>query len=471
MGKLTRRQLSATVAPAVLRAQPAKRPNLLFLLSDDHTAEFTGCYGNTTIRTPNLDRFASEGIRFDRMFTTAPQCVPSRVSLMTGISPVAARMGRFSAPLPANVPALPDFLRKAGYYTGVCRRNHHLDGSPNGPVSGPIYKKHGLATMRNRFDFLNVDRRRELTGPIAEEFFSKRPQGKPFFLWVNFEDPHHPWDRDALTPPHDRKTLRVPKFLPDLPGVREDLGRYYDEIGRMDSEFQTVLDILQRTGEAENTLVVFMGDNGCPFPHGKGTLYDPGIHVPCMARWPGVIQPGRSSSALLSGEDLTPTFLEAAGVPVPESMSGVSFRALLDGSRMKTRDRIFAARLTHGGRPFKEGTTTHTFDLSRAVRNDRFKLIYNCTPQMRYSPVDSYTERSWIEMGEEHYWGRLPAAMDKAYYGARPVMELYDLEADPVEMSNLAGRPGLAAVQRELTVAMQEKMILDWDFLPLPLNE
>ncbi len=380
-------------------------------------------------------------------------------------------MGRFSAPLPANVPALPDYLRKAGYYTGVCRRNHHLDGSPGGRVSGSIFEKHGLATMRSRFDFLNVERRREMTGPLVEEFFSKRPEGKPFFLWVNFEDPHYPWDRDALTPPHEKKSIRVPKFLPDLPGVREDLGRYYDEIGRMDSEFQTVLNILAKKGEAENTLVVFMGDNGFPFPHGKGTLYDPGLNVPCIARWPGIVKPGGVSDALLSGEDLTPTLMEAAGIPVPQSMSGVSFKPLLDGSKAKSRDRVFGARLTHGSRPFKEGTTTHTFDLSRMVRNDRYKLIYNCTPQMKYSPVDSYTERSWLEMTDEQNWGRLPAAMGRAYFGQRPVMELYDLASDPIEMNNLAGRAELAEVERELTVALQEKMILDWDFLPLPLNE
>jgi arylsulfatase A-like enzyme len=239
----------------------------------------------------------------------------------------------------------------------------------------------------------------------------------------------------------------------------------------MDGEFQTVLDILDRRGFADNTLVLFMGDNGFAFPHGKGSLYDPGLNVPCLARWPGRIRPGSVSSELLSGEDVGPALLEAAGLPVPKAMSGESFLSVLRGESGPRREHVFAARLTHGSRPFKEGTTAHTFDLSRSVRSAHYKLIYNCTPHMRYSPVDSYTERSWLEMTDEHLWGRLDPKFDRTYFGARPVMELYDLQEDPAELRNLAGRPELASIERRLTEALQEKMILDWDFLPLPLNE
>jgi arylsulfatase A-like enzyme len=295
--------------------------------------------------------------------------------------------------------------------------------------------------------------------------------GRPFFLWVNFNDPHHPWDANAIPKPHDRARLPIPRYLPDLPGIREDLGRYYDEVARMDGEFQTVLDILARRGFADNTFVLFMGDNGAAIPHGKGTLYDPGLHVPCLARWPGRIRPGSASDALVSGEDLGPTFLEAAGLRPPAVMSGRSFLPVLRGDARAAREHVFAARLTHGNRPFKEGTTTHTFDLSRMARDARYKLIYNCTPQMKYSPVDSYTERGWLEMVDEHLWGRLDPAFDRAYFGARPVLELYDTQSDPAELHNLAGARELASVERRLLEAMQEKMILDWDFLPLPLNE
>jgi len=471
--KLTRRQMGATIAPALLKAQPAagasQRPNIVMILSDDHTAEFTGCYGNPVIQTPNLDRFASQGMRMTSMFTAAPQCVPSRTGFLTGRSPVAVRMGRFTSPLPADVRTLPEYLREVGYYTGICRRTYHLDGAPMGKVSKPIYEKHGLQTFHRRVDYLDISPPGQTVKKVTE-FLDRQPAGRPFFLWVNFNDPHHPWDTNAIPNPHDRARLPIPGYLPDLPGVREDLGRYYDEVARMDGEFQSVLDILEQRGLTEKSLVLFMGDNGAAIPHGKGTLYDPGLNVPCLVRWPQRIRPG-VSRALASGEDVTPTLLEAAGLSVPHEMSGKSLLPVLTGQRESVRQHVFSARLTHGSRPFKEGTTTHTFDLSRMVRTQHHKLIYNCTPHMQYSPVDSYKERSWLEMAEEHYWGRLRPAFDRTYFGARPVLELYDLGNDPAELSNLAGRPELAQVERQLLEALQEKMILDWDFLPLPLAE
>jgi arylsulfatase A-like enzyme len=470
---LSRRQLlaSAAAAPASLaQRSQAGKPNILLLVSDDHTAEFTGCYGNPTIRTPNLDKFASQGMLCEKMFTAAPQCVPSRASFMTGISPVAARMSRFSAALPREIKALPEYLREAGYFTGIAGRNHHLDGSPNGKVSGPIYQRHNLSTFKDRVDFLDVSEPPQYLNRI-NAFFDQRPESKPFFLWFNFRDPHYPWDSNAIAQPHDPARIRVPDYLPDLKGVRSDLRRYYDEIARLDEDFGKIMSVLEKRGLTENTLVLFIGDNGIPMPHGKGTLYDPGLHVPCIARWPGRIQPDSRGRELLSGEDLTPTFLEAAGLSTPESMSGRSFLSMLTGRAGNPREYIFGARVTHGNRPFKEGTTTHTFDLSRCVRSDRYKLIYNYTPQQQYSPVDSYNDPGWVEMVDEHMWGRLPSKFDRAYFAARPVIELYDLQADPIEFNNIAGKPELAQIQRQLTEKLQEKMILDWDYLPLPLNE
>jgi arylsulfatase A-like enzyme len=320
-------------------------------------------------------------------------------------------------------------------------------------------------------DFLDISDDVPRTLSKIDEFFTRRPDGKSFFLWVNFRDPHHVWDDGALKPGHDAATLRVPGYLPDLPGVREDLRRYYDEIGRLDQDFQKVLDAIEKRAGGEDTLILFLGDNGFPMPHGKGSLYDPGLHVPALARWKGLIAPGSASRALVSGEDVTPMFLEAAGVRIPQEMSGQSFLGLLTGRTQSHREQVFAQRLVHGNRPMQEATTTHSFDLSRMVREARYKLIYNCTPQMQYSPVDSYTERSWLEMTDEHLWGRLDPRFDRAYYRPRPVLELYDLEQDPNEFENLAGKPELREVQRRLTVKLQEKMILDQDYLPLPLNE
>jgi arylsulfatase A-like enzyme len=463
----------AAACLAALPAPAASSFNLLLILSDDHSVPFMGAYGDRVIRTPNLDRFAAQGMRFDRAFTAAPQCVPSRAALMTGRSPVAVRMGRFSSPLPPDVVTLPELLRARGYFTGICRRIFHLDGPGKvGPVTGPIFEKHNLLTFDRRVDFLDWGSPRAQTVAKVNEFFGKCPKGKPFFLWISFNDPHHPWDRNAIPQPHDPKKLVLPPYLPDLPGVREDLARYCDEVARMDEEFQWVMDILEQRGVVGNTLVAFMGDNGLAFPHGKGSLYDPGLNVPLMVRWPGKVKPGSSSTELISGEDLAPTMLEAAGLPVPKEMSGRSFLGLLRGESYQGRPYIFAARLVHGNSAYTPTTKANTFDLSRSVRSKSFKLIYNCTPQQIYAPVDSANDRSWKEIVAAHDAGTLAPVFERAYFTQpRPVIELFDLEKDPAELNNLGGRPEFAAVERELKIALQEKMILDYDFLPLPLNE
>lgn len=465
---MTRRELLGTAALLPAAAQ-ARRPNILLVLSDDHSYPYLGCYGGP-VRTPNLDRFAGEGLRCDRMFTAAPQCVPSRAAIMSGRMPVAIRMGRFSSPLPPDVVTFPELLRQAGYFTGVCRRNYHLDGPGRAGNSQPVFDKHNLQTFAPRLDWVDRNSPRAQTAAKMNEFFDKKPAEKPFFLWVNFNDPHHVWDANAIPDPYDPKTLPLPKHFPDLPGLREDFAKYLGEITRADDEFKTVLDVLARRGFADNTIVLFMGDNGMALPHGKGSLYDPGLNVPFLVRWPGVVKPGRATTELLSGEDIAPTMLDAAGLTPPKQMSGRSFLPLLQGRMYESRRYIFGQRGPHGNSPMTPTTRSSTFDLSRCVRTPRWKLIYNCTPHMEYSPVDSANDPGWKQMKAAHAAGTLPPAIDRAYFTLpRPVLELFDLDNDPSELNNLAGKPEHAAIQDELLRALQEKMILDYDFLPLPL--
>src|SRR5215831_15531508 len=144
-------------APAIVSAQARRPPNILFVLSDDHSYPYLGIYGADWMSTPNLDQFAREGMLFERAFTAAPQCVPSRTAIMSGRSPVAARMGRFSSPLPADIPVVPELLRTRGYYTGVCGRYFHLDGVVNPvPTTSNVYDAHGLRTWKRRVDFLDI---------------------------------------------------------------------------------------------------------------------------------------------------------------------------------------------------------------------------------------------------------------------------------------------------------------------------
>ena len=457
----------ATPAPA--EPAPGARPNILLLLSDDHSVPDLGCYGNTSLTTPNIDAFAAQSMRFTHMFTAAPQCVPSRASLLTGISPVAARMTRFTSPLPPDVVTLPELLKnEAGYYTGVCRRSHHLDTFNIGPVTNALLKKHDLLTFGRRLDFTNVDNRRQNTRAIVREFLDKVPKGRPWFLWFNFNDPHQPWNADPSR--IDKSKIKLPAELPDLPAVRSDLARHYACIERMDEEFQWVLDILKQRGLDENTLVIFMGDNGYSMPRGKGMLHDPGLRVPLIVRWPGRTRPNTVSDALLSGEDLAPTLLAAAGVPVPARMTGRSFAPLLQGKPYSPNKYIFATRGTHGKRPLTEAISAVTFDCSRAVRSARYKLIYNATPHMPLQPPDAVvaSEPCWREIIAAHKAGTLGEPYETLYFKQRPIMEFYDLQADPRELNNLSGNPEYAPIETAHRHALIEKMLLDYDYLPLP---
>jgi arylsulfatase A-like enzyme len=470
--------LAAALSLPITPSQAAAKPNILFLLSDDHSYPYLSCYGNPDVRTPNLDRLAAEGMRFDRMFVSCPQCVPSRAALMTGRSPVAVRMVRFTSPLPSDVRALPDLLReKAGYFTGVAGRSYHLDGPASGsqraaPELGRVMDEHKLRTFTNRVDYVEKGGGMQGFGGKLAAFLDKAPAGKPWFFWLGFSDPHHAWTtqgkRGALAP----KKLTLPPHLPDLPGVRGDLARYLAEIEHLDDDVQSVLGTLKARGLAENTLVVFMGDNGMALPHGKGALHDPGINVPLLVRWPGVLKPGQTTRALISGEDFAPTMLEAAGVAPPKEMSGVSFLKLLRGEPFKPRQFIFAERGPHGGDGgMKPDVLASTFDLARCARSDRFKLIYNCTPHGAVAPVDSQRDPGWQEMLAANAAGKLTPQFVKAYFTApRPTFELYDLDADPGELNNLAGDPKYQDVELALKRALTEKMVLDWDFLPAPLK-
>jgi len=445
------------------------RPNLLFLLSDDHSYPYLSTYGDPNVKTPVLDQLAAEGMKFRRFFTGAPQCVPSRACYMTGRSAVAARMTRFSAPLPKDEITLPELLReKGGYHTGICGRSFHLDGSAKvGAAAARVFDEHDLKTFADRVDFLNTCSDPEVAGQVAK-FLDERPQEKPFFLWANFSDPHHAWNAPAEFRP-DPASLKLPAHWPDLPGMREQLADYFAEINRVDRTVGEVLAELEKRGLKDNTLVVFAGDNGGALPHGKGSLYDPGSNVPFVVRWPGVVKPGGESQVLVSGEDFAPTLLEAAGLEAGPKMSGISIVPLLKGEAFTPRKHLVVERGPHGSAPVTANMTSAGYDLGRAVRSDRYKLIYNCTPWIPYSPVDSAGGAGWTQIQDAHALGKLAPGVSATYFTTpRPVYELYDLEADPSELDNLSGKAEFVRVEKELREALAEKMILDWDYLPLP---
>jgi N-sulfoglucosamine sulfohydrolase len=467
--RISRRGLLSSAAVAAASraaAQSGNRPNILLVLSDDHSAPHVGCYHNPDIRTPNLDRFAAQGMRFDRAYVTCPQCVPSRASIMTGRSPVGIQMTRFSAPLPMDVRTYPEALRAQGYYTGVGGRTYHMDGAERAEVSTQVFDKYNLRTFKRRVDFVKQGARQQMI-PHLTEFLDQAPKGRPFFMQLCSNDPHRPLDRNAIPQPHDPARLKLPAHYPDTKLVREDFARYYDEIARFDSDFGQVLKVLDERGLAQNTIVAFMGDNGASQLRGKGTLYEFGVHVPLLVRWPGKVKPGGATRELVSGEDLGPTFLEAAGVAPPKEMTGRSFLRVLRGESHAGRKYVFAERGAHGsGLP----GMSNNFDLARVVIGPRYKLIYNAIPSIPYEPVDFRGDAFWKELVGMNAAGKLSAEHARVYFSpTRPLFELYDLERDPREFENLAGRKEAAEIERELKAALHEWMILERDFLPLPV--
>lgn len=412
-------------------------PNFVFLISDDHSAADLGCYGNSSIHTPNLDRLAREGMRFENAFPTSPQCSPSRSSILAGRSPHAIGTSRLHSPMPARQETIIELLTSAGYVLGAYRKVHQ----------GEEFQK--------RWNFV---------GDAKESFaafFEKRPKDRPFYLHVGFTDPHRPYQRGAFSPPHDPDKVMVPGFLPDTPKVREELALYYDEIARMDRECGELLQLLERQGLVENTLVIFTADNGMPFPGAKGTLYEAGVRVPLIARWPGKIKPGQLNPELVSLIDLPVTWLEAAGLDIPAYAEGHSLVGAFLGGSHHPRQVVFFERNWHDN-----------LDLIRGVRTDRYKLIQNYKPELPYRPIfDVLESPTWENILQLKQARKLTSQDEQRFFHApRPQVELYDLQNDPGENTNLAQDPAHQQTLQKLQQLLSRWMSDTNDFLPPPVG-
>lgn len=430
---LTRRTLLQTsAAPALALQAGSQPPNILFLISDDHTWTDLGCYGNRAIRTPNLDRLAERGVRFDHSYVASPQCSPNRSAIFTGCTPHTTNTSRLHTPMPPWEWTFLDALKQRGYHLGAYRKVHQ-----------------GKA-FDSKWDFQAGAKEPFTT------FFDKRPKDRPFFLHMGFTDPHRPYRRGAVSPPHEAKDVIVPPFLPDTPEVREDLAMYYDYTARMDRECGELFDLLDRHKVADNTLIIFVGDNGMAFPRAKGTLYDPGIRVPMLACWPGRTKPGSASQELIPHTDFAPTLCELAGAPVPAKVQGRSFAPLLTGRTYKPHEAVFSERNWHDN-----------FDPIRSIRTARHKLIFNAAPNFPYRPAldiaDGLSWKSLLAMA-----GRRPMKPEHRlmFEPNRPVLELYDLVKDPNEFHNLAASSAHHDLLEDMKSKLGRWMEQTYDFLP-----
>lgn len=437
MASVAASSMLAASLPDIDAAGRKSRPNFVFMISDDQSYSGATCNGNPAVHTPNIDRLSREGMRFERAFAPSPSCSPSRSAILTGQPPHETGTSRFRSPMPPGQKTVLEYLKSANYYTGAFK------------------KVHQGAAFWNRWDFQGLHK------PV-HTFFDARPKERPFYLHIGYHDPHRPYLPGERYPEkNSRASITVPNFLPDTPAVRKDISHYYEAIERLDVNVGKLLELLKKYELAENTLVIFTSDQGMAFPGAKGTLYDPGLHVPLIARWPWKIKPGQVSSDLVSLEDLAPTWVEAAGIPVPAAMDGKSFLQLLLGTSFEPREAVYAERNFH----------TH-LDLQRSVRTRDYKLIQNYLPDVPYQPLsDIARSPSWRSIESLEHQRRLSPALSQRYFEMpRPQEEFYDLRNDPDEMNNLASDPKYKTALLHLQELLSRWMIGTHDFLPPPIQ-
>ncbi|MBI1357841.1 MAG: sulfatase-like hydrolase/transferase [Acidobacteria bacterium] len=459
----------AAAAPA------ADRPNILLILSDDHSVPHLGAYGCRDCKrfdiTPNLDRLAAEGMRFDRAYTAAPQCAPSRISIFTGRSPVGIGVTRFAQPARPDVPFFTDVLRANGYWAGLDGRHQHLDGRiSDAEHIQEALRQAGMRSLDQRFDHFvrSASTKGANLAKVGEKFsaiLDEVPAGKPFFLYFGFNQPHRAFGDDHEN--IDPAALELPPDWPDLPEVRVDYARFLDEVRDLDAGFGLIDQELERRGIKDDTLLIFMGDNGESLLRGKGSLWDRGTHVPLLVRWPGKIRAGSVTDAMVSGIDLGATMLAAAGLEPPNGAEGLSFLPALLGEPFPGREYVFAERGWHAG-PI---TRTDGLDLSRSITSRRYRFIYNALPERTYTPVDMPDKEAWLAVQAAHRDGKLSSLHERLFFqNPRPLVELYDLQEDPYELRNLAGDDSLKLIEHQLQVELERWMILENDYLPLPTH-
>lgn len=434
---------SGSSSAASQGSQPSPpRPNIVWISNEDMSPHL-GAYGDALARTPVLDRLAKESIRFTRAFTTAPVCAPSRAAIITGMyqnaigaqhmrtteDRVPELPGPYLAVPPFYVKAFPEYLRAAGYYTSNRAKTDYQFGEPF-----TIWDDLGQnAHWRNRTD-------------RSQPFFSV------FNLLVTHESQIFPSSPARKGKPlvTDPAKVQVPPYYPDTPVVREELARMYDNIADMDSQVGEILQQLERDGLAASTIVFYWSDHGDGGPRAKRSLYDSGLRVPLMIRWPkalgSTVTPGSVSDDLVSFIDLAPTVLALAGVDIPTHLQG---RVLVGPKATPAPPFVFAAR----------DRMDIEYDMMRSARDARFLYIRNFEPELPYAGHIIYRNQSaimqeWLRLQAER---KLTGPAALWMRTSRPAEELFDTTADPHQIRNLAADPAQHA-----TIERMRQAVADW---------
>jgi len=413
-------------------AGDSPRPNILWISAEDISPTL-GCYGDKYATTPQLDKFAASGVRYDRAFTHAPVCAPARSGIITGMYPgsIGTTWMRCKGVPPADARCFTEYLRAAGYF---CTNRSKTD--------------YQFAPPGSAWDICG-----------GGGHWRRRPEkDQPFFAVINLGVTHESSTR-VWTPgkqAHDPGRAPLPPYYPDTPVVRQNIACYYDKMTQLDGQVRRILDELEADGLTGSTIVWFWGDHGWGLTRGKRWVYDSGMRVPLMVRvppklrkWAGCgeaesVSPGTACGELVSFIDFAPTMLSLAGIPIPKHMQGQAF---LGPQKADPREHVFCAR----------DRMDETLDCIRAVRGKRFKYIRNYMPHLTRGQHIAYMDRTPIlkEMRRLHAAGKLEGGPQMQYFEpTKPVRELYDTLADPHEVDNLAAEAKYADVVKRMDAAL-----------------
>jgi len=437
---------AAMAMPRRLFAARQKRPNVLWISLEDIGPEL-GCYGDDYAISPNIDKIAAEGVRYEWAFTHAPVCAPARCGIITGVYPITngGNNMRCRTVLPPGVRCFPEYLREAGYYCSNHTKTDYQFGAPAGTWD------------RN---------------PRKDHWWRSRKEGQPFFVVVNLTSTHESRIRGGQKnlPPdekHDPAKAKLPAYHPDTPVVRQAWANYYDNITATDKRVGDILKQLDEDGLAEETIVFFWGDHGSGMTRGKRWIYDSGTRVPILVRVPDrwrqyakAPQPGTALQEFAQFLDFAPSVLSLAGVKIPDYMQG---RALLGPQQGKAPEYVFAFR----------DRMDERYDMIRMTRDHDFMYIRNFRWWRPHSQLVGYMRNvpSLAEMWRLHRAGKLNAAQSIFFAPHKPKEELYDVRKDPGQVHNLADDPAHAerlATMRKVQQQWQEDTG-DLGFLPEPI--
>lgn len=438
-----------------------ERPNILFCIADDWGWPHAGAYGDPVVKTPAFDRIAKEGVLFENAFISSPSCTPSRNAILTGQYHWRLGWGgNLHSMLDTKHQTYPHLLANDGYFTGHWRKSWgpgRVNNWLETPGGHPAGKKFGS------FD----------------AFLEAWPRDKPFCFWLGASDPHRGYKLNSgRESGMDISKIKLFDHYPDSDTIRSDVADYYFEVQRFDSDVAKALATLEAMNVLDNTIVVMTGDHGMPFPRCKGNLYDCGARVPMAVRWPGKVPAARVVTDFVSTTDLAPTFLEAAGVAIPDAMTGKSWINILTSKRSgrvePARDHVLTGKERHV--PCQEGDDSGGTPM-RAIRTDQYLLIHNYRPDRwpagTPNHAKAYIPGCWLgdcdngptktymvdnqDKDEDH--GR---KYDLAF-AKRPEWELYDMSNDPQQLANVAGDAQYGEVKTQLAQRLKSALVSSSD--------